>query len=134
MGTRLDFMTTFHPQTNGQSDRTIQTLEDMLRMCIMDLGGSWNDHLPLVEFGYNNSYHSSIEMAPCETLQGIKCRFPLCWDEIGEREFTGPEFIQGAAEKVTLIKRRLETTASRQKSYADSKRRNIEFWFGDLCF
>ena len=67
MGTTLDFMTAFHPQTDGQSERTIQTLKDMLRMCIMDLGGSWNDHLPLVEFSYNNSYHSSIEMAPCET-------------------------------------------------------------------
>ena len=61
-------MTAFHPQKDGQSERTIQTLEDMLRMCIMDLRGSWNDHLSLVEFGYNNSYHSSIEMAPCETL------------------------------------------------------------------
>ena len=68
MGTRLNFSTTFYPQTNGQSEKTIQTLEDMLRMCIMDLGGSWNDHLLLVEFGYNNSYHSSIKMAPCETL------------------------------------------------------------------
>ena len=68
MGTRLDFMTAFHPQTDGQSERTIQALEDMLRMCIMDLGGSWNDHLPLVEFGYNNSYHSNIEMALYETL------------------------------------------------------------------
>ena len=73
-------------------------------------------------------------MAPYEALYGRKCRSPLFWDEIGERELTGPEIIQGAAEKVALIKRRLETTASRQKSYADSKRRNIEFWFGDLCF
>ena len=68
MDTRLDFSTAFHPQTDGQSERTIQTLEDMLRMCVMDLGGSWDDHLPLVEFAYNNSYHSSIEMAPYEAL------------------------------------------------------------------
>ena len=93
MGTRLDFSTTFHPQTDGQSDRMIQTLEDILRMCIMDLGGSWNDHLPLVEFVYNNSYHSSIEMAPYETLYERKCGSPLCWDEIGEIELTGPEII-----------------------------------------
>ena len=85
MGTRLDFSTAFHSQTDGQSERTIQTLEDMLRMCIMDLGGSWDDHLPQVEFSYNNSYHSSIKMAPYEALYGRKCRSPLCWDEIGER-------------------------------------------------
>ena len=127
MGTRLNFMTAFHPQTDGQSERTIQTLKDMLRMCIMDLGGSWNDHLPLVEFSYNNSYYNSIEMTPCETLYEIKCGFPLCWDEIGERELTGPEIIQDAAEKVALIKRRLETVASRQKSYADPKRGDVEF-------
>ena len=78
MGTRLDLSTAFHPQTDGQSKRMIQTLEDMLRMCVMDLGGSWDEYLPLVEFTYNNSYHSSIEMAPYEALYGRKCRFPLC--------------------------------------------------------
>ena len=74
MGTTLDFMTAFHPQTDGQYERTIQTLKDMLRMCIMDLGGSWNDHLPLVEFSYNNNYYSSIEMALYEALYRRKCR------------------------------------------------------------
>ena len=88
MGTRLDFSIAFHPRKNGQSERTIQTLEDMLRMCVMDLGGSWDDHLPLVEFAYNNSYHNSIEMTPYEALYGRKYRSPLCWDEIGERELT----------------------------------------------
>ena len=131
MGTRLDFSTAFHPQTDGLSERTIQTLEDMLRMCIMDLGGSWNDHLPLVEFVYNNSYHSSIEIAPYEALYERNCRFPLCWDEIGERELTGPKIIQDADEKVFLIKRRLKTAASRQKSYADPKRKDVEFQVGD---
>ena len=77
MGIRLDFSTAFHPQTDGQSEKTIQTLEDMLRICIMDLGGSWDDHLPLVEFAYNNSYHSSIEMAPYEALYRRKYRSPL---------------------------------------------------------
>ena len=90
MGTRLDFSTAFHPQTDGQSERMIQTLEDMLRICVMDLGGSWDDHLPLIEFAYNNNYHSSIEMAPYEALYGRKYRSPLSWDEIGERELTGP--------------------------------------------
>ena len=127
MGTRLDFSTAFHPQTYDQSERTIQILEDMLRMCVMNLGGSWDEHLPLVEFAYNNSYHNSIEMASYEALYGRNCRSLLCWDEIGERELTGPEIIQDAAEKVTFIKRRLETIASRQKSYADPKRRDVEF-------
>ena len=97
MGTILDFSTTLHPQTNGQSERTIQTLEDMLRMCVMDLGGSWDDHLPLVEFAYNNSYHSSIKMAPYETLYRRKCRSPLCWNEIREKELTGPEIYSGCS-------------------------------------
>ena len=134
MGTRLDFSTVFHLQTDGQSERTIQKFKDMLRMCIMDLVGSWNDHLPLVEFAYNNSYHINIKMATYEALYGRKCRSPLCWDEIGERELTGPEIIQDAAEKVDLIKRRLETTASRQKSYADPKHRDVEFQVGDYVF
>ena len=79
---------------DGQSERTIQTLEDMLRIFVMDLGGSWDEHLPLEEFAYNNSYHSSIEMAPYEALYGRKCRSPLSWDEIGERELTGPELFR----------------------------------------
>ena len=78
MCTRLDFSTAFHPQTDGQSERIIQTLEDMLRMCIMDLGGSWDDHLPLVEFAYNNSYHSSIEIASYEALFMGESVDPLC--------------------------------------------------------
>ena len=77
MGTKLDFSTAFHPQTDGQTERIIQKLEDMLRMCVMDLKGSWDDHLPLVEFAYNNSYHSSIKMASYEALYGRKCRSPL---------------------------------------------------------
>ena len=77
MGTRLDFSTTFHPQTDGQSERTIQTLEDVLRMCIIDFGSQWDLHLPLIEFTYNNSYHASIEMAPYEAWYGRKYRSPL---------------------------------------------------------
>ena len=94
MGTILDFSTAFYPQTDGQSERTIQTLEDMLRMYVMDLEGSWDDHLSLVEFAYNNSYHSSIEMAPYEALYGRKCRSPLYLNEVGERELTGPKLFR----------------------------------------
>ncbi|KAJ0921994.1 putative nucleotidyltransferase, Ribonuclease H [Helianthus annuus] len=84
-GSQLDLSTAFHPQTDGQSERTIQTLEDMLRACVMDLGGSWDTHLPLVEFSYNNSYHTSIKAAPFEALYGRKCRSPLCWADAGDK-------------------------------------------------
>ncbi|GKB06258.1 putative reverse transcriptase domain-containing protein [Tanacetum coccineum] len=84
LGTRLDMSTAYHPQTDGQSERTIQTLEDMLRACVMDFGGSWDTHLPLIEFSYNNSYHTSIKCAPFEALYGRKCRSPVIWTEVGE--------------------------------------------------
>ena len=78
MGTRLTMSTTFHPQTNGQLERTIQVLEDMLRACVLDHKGNWVEHLPLVEFAYNNSYQASIQMAPYEALYWRPCRSPLC--------------------------------------------------------
>ncbi|KAJ0458036.1 putative nucleotidyltransferase, Ribonuclease H [Helianthus annuus] len=96
---RLNLSTTFHPQTDGQSERTIQTLEDMLRACVMDLGGNWDTHLPLVEFSYNNSYHTSIQVAPFEVLYGRRCRSPLCWAETGDRQLIGPELVQETTDK-----------------------------------
>ena len=84
LGTRLKMSTAYHPQTDGQSGCTIQTIEDMLRSCALDFKGSWDDHLPLVEFSYNNSYHAIIGMPPYEALYGRKCRSPLYWDEVGE--------------------------------------------------
>ncbi|GKE56215.1 putative reverse transcriptase domain-containing protein, partial [Tanacetum coccineum] len=84
LGTRLDMSTAYHPQTDGQSERTIQTLEDMLRACVLDFGGSWDVHLPLVKFSYDNSYHSSVRCAPFESLYGRKCRSPIMWAEVGE--------------------------------------------------
>ncbi|GJZ41057.1 putative reverse transcriptase domain-containing protein [Tanacetum coccineum] len=84
LGTQLDMSTAYHPQTDGQSERTIQTLEDMIRACMIDFGGSWDTHLPLAEFSYNNSYHSSIRCAPFEALYGRKCRSHVLWDEVGE--------------------------------------------------
>ncbi|GJS73200.1 putative reverse transcriptase domain-containing protein [Tanacetum coccineum] len=91
LGTSLDMSTAYHPQTNGQSERTIQTLEDMLRACVIDFGNGWVKHLPLVEFSYNNSYHASIKAAPFEALYGRKCRSPVCWAEVGQVQLTGPE-------------------------------------------
>ncbi|GJV47321.1 putative reverse transcriptase domain-containing protein [Tanacetum coccineum] len=94
LGTSLDMSTAYHPQTDGQSERTIQTLEDMLRACVIDFGNGWVKHLPLVEFSYNNSYHASIKAAPFEALYGRKCRSPVCWAEVGEVQLTGPEIVQ----------------------------------------
>ncbi|KAK4383424.1 Transposon Tf2-11 polyprotein [Sesamum angolense] len=93
LGTKLHFSTAFHPQTDGQSERTIQTLEDMMRACIMEFKGNWDDHLPLMEFAYNNSFHSSFGMAPYEALYGRRCRSPICWDVEGLRQLEGPELV-----------------------------------------
>ncbi|GKC39194.1 putative reverse transcriptase domain-containing protein [Tanacetum coccineum] len=111
--------TAYHPEMDGQSERTIQTLKDMLRACVIDFGGSWDRHLPLVEFSYNNSYHASIKAAPFEALYGKKCRSPVCWSEVGDSQLTGPELIRETTEKIIQIKNRLLTSRSRQKSYAD---------------
>ncbi|GJT42684.1 putative reverse transcriptase domain-containing protein [Tanacetum coccineum] len=100
LGTQLDMSTTYHPQTDRQSKRTIQNLEDMLRACVIDFGGNWDVHLPLAEFSYNNSYHSSIRCAPFEALYGRKCRSPVLWAEIGESSLIGPELVQETTDKV----------------------------------
>ena len=92
---------------------TIQILEDMLRACVVDLKGSWEKHLPLVEFAYNNSYQASIQMAPYEALYGRPCRSPICWTEMGERSITGPDIIRDTFEKVDLIWKHLLTAQSR---------------------
>ncbi|GKE19237.1 putative reverse transcriptase domain-containing protein [Tanacetum coccineum] len=131
LGTKLHMSTAYHPETDGQSEHTIQTLEDMLRACVMDFGGSWDTHLPLVEFSYNNSYHTSIKCAPFEALYGRKCRSPVIWTEVGESQLIGPELVQETTEKIFQIKERLKTARSRQKSYADKRRKPLEFKVGD---
>ncbi|GJY30019.1 putative reverse transcriptase domain-containing protein [Tanacetum coccineum] len=123
--------TAYHPQTDGQSERTIQTLEDMLRACVIDFGNGWVKHLPLVEFSYNNSYHASIKAAPFEALYGRKCRSPVCWAEVGQVQLTGPELVQETMERIIQIKQRIQTARDRQKSYADLKRKPMEFQVGD---
>jgi len=93
LGTNLSISTAFHPQNDGQSERVIQILEDLLRACALEFGESWEEHLSLVEFTYNNSYHSTIGMAPFEALYSRKCRTPLCWEEVGDRKLYGAELV-----------------------------------------
>ena len=134
MGTRLNFSTSFHPQTDGQSERVIQILEDMLRSCAIDYEGSWDRHITLVEFVYNNSFQSSIGMAPYEGLYGRKCRTPLCWTKLSERKVIGPDLIQDTEEKVKMIRKRLKVATDRQKSYTDMKRKDIRYEVGEKVF
>ena len=112
----------------------IQVLEDMLRACVLEHKGSLDEHLPLVEFAYNNSYQASIQMAPCEALYGRSCRSPICWTEMGESSITGLDLIRDTSEKVSLIRQRLLTAQSQPKSYVDVRRRPLEFEVGDHVF
>ena len=132
LGTELSFRTTFHPQMNDQFERVIQILEDLLCCCTLDFGGSWSEHLPLVEFSYNNSYQASIGMVPYEALYGRPCRSPLCWMEAEERLALGPELIQETTDKIKIIRDRLRVAQSRQKSYSNTRRLLLEFMVGDF--
>nr|GEY12623.1 putative reverse transcriptase domain-containing protein [Tanacetum cinerariifolium] len=132
LGTQLNLSSAYHPEMDGQSERMIQTLKDMLRACVIDFGSSWDRHLPLVEFSYNNSYYGSIKAAPFEALYGRKCRSPVCWSEVGDSQLTGPELIIETTKKIVQIKNRLLTARSRQKSYADVRRKPMEFEVGDM--
>ena len=134
LGTRLEFSTSFHPQTDGQTGRVNQILEDMLRACALDYGSSWDENLPYAEFSYNNSYQSSLKMAPFEALYIRRCRTPLSWDEVGDRQLFGPDLIKESEQKVKLIHDRLKVAQSRQKSYADSKRKETVYEVGDRVY
>ncbi|GJT96076.1 putative reverse transcriptase domain-containing protein [Tanacetum coccineum] len=104
----------------------------MLHACVIDFGSSWDRHLPLVEFSYNNSYHASIKDAPYEALYGRKCRSPIYWSKVGDSQITGPELIRDMTEKIVQIKNRLLVVRSRQKSYVDKRAKSLEFEVGDM--
>ncbi|WMV41618.1 hypothetical protein MTR67_035003 [Solanum verrucosum] len=126
-GTMVKLSTAFHPQINGQAECTIQTLEDLLRAYIKDFKGNWDDQLPLLEFAYNNNYHSSIDMAPFETISGGRCRCTVGCFEVGENALIGPELVYEAIEKIRLIREWLRMGKSQKKSYADVRRRDLKF-------
>ena len=109
-------------------------LEDMLRSCVIDYEGSWDRHIPLVEFVYDNSFQSSIGMAPYESLWGQKYRTPLCFTELKEKKVIGPDLIQETEEKVKMIRERLKIATDRQKSYADMKRKDVRYEIGKKVF
>ena len=108
LGNKVKLSTTFHPRTDDLAKRTIQTLEDMLRACVIDYKGSWDDHLPLIQFAYNISFHASIGMAPYKALYGRRCRSPIGWYEVGEASMIGPDLGYDAMEKVKSIRGRMK--------------------------
>ncbi|WRX23200.1 Integrase [Theobroma cacao] len=112
LGTKLDFSMAFHPQNDGQSEQTIQILEDMLRVCVVDLRGKWDRYLPLVEFAYYNSFQASIQMAPFEALYGRRCRSPIEWLKVGERKLLGLKLVQDATEKICMIRQTMLSAQS----------------------
>ncbi|KAK8946881.1 hypothetical protein KSP39_PZI007254 [Platanthera zijinensis] len=134
LGTKLHFSTAFHPQTDGQTERTNRTLEDMLRMCALDFGKNWEDHLGVVEFAYNNSYQASIQMTPFEALYGRKCRTPLAWAETGETKLYRRKELDDANSIIRLIRERLMVAQDRQDKYYNAKHRNVEFTVGDWVY
>ncbi|GJU19158.1 putative reverse transcriptase domain-containing protein [Tanacetum coccineum] len=115
LGTQLDMSTAYHPETNRQSERTIQTLKDMLRACVIDFEKGWKKHLPLVEFSYNNSYHASIKAAPFKVLYGRKCRSPVCWAEVGDVQLTGSKIIHETTKKIVQIRQHLQAARDQQR-------------------
>nr|GEU90888.1 hypothetical protein [Tanacetum cinerariifolium] len=132
LGMNLDMSTAYHPQTNSQSERTRQMLKDMLCAFVIDFGSSWDRHLPLVKFSYNNGYHTSIKATLYEALYERKCRSPVCWSEVGDSQLTGPKLIREMTEKIVQIKSRLLTARSRQKSYANRRTKPLEFEISDM--
>jgi hypothetical protein len=134
MGTKLDFSTTYHPQSDGQTERVNKILEDLLRACVLTFDRDWESSLPYAEFSYNNSHQASINMSPFEALYGRKCQTPLMWSNVGERTLEGPDFVKEAKEKVAVIHKRLLEAHSRQKSYADKRRRELRFEEGDFVY
>jgi hypothetical protein len=134
LGTKLIRSSAYHPQTDGQTERVNQILEDMLKACVLQYDKNWDKCLPLAEFLYNNSYQTSLKMAPFEALYDRWCRTPLSWSQTGERKISGPDLVIEAEDKVKVIQDNLKAAQSRQKSYADIRRRILQFQVGDFVY
>jgi hypothetical protein len=134
MDTKLNFSSAYHLQTDGQTKRTNQFLEDMLRACTLKYGKSWDKSLPYIEFSYNNSYQASIKMALYEALYGRHCKTPLFWSQTRESQVFGPEVLKDAEKQVQMVHESLKVVPSREKSYADKRRRDLSFEIGDFVY
>jgi hypothetical protein len=134
LDTQLRFSSAYHPQTDGQTERVNQILEDMLRAYALQYGGSWDKSLSYVEFFYNNNYQESLKMAPFEMLYGRRCRTSLFWSETGEQKVFGPDILQEAEKQVRMVRENLRVAQSRQKSYADHRRRELSFEVRDFVY
>jgi hypothetical protein len=130
----LTFSPAYHSQTDSQTERVNQILEDMLRTCALKDNQSWDKCLPYVKFSYNNSYQESTKMAPFEFLYGRKCRTPLFWNEPDENQIFGPDILREAERQVQMVRENLKLAHSRQKSYADNKRRELRFQVSDFVY
>jgi hypothetical protein len=130
----LHFSSAYHPQIDGQTERVNQILEDMLRVCALQYGRSWDKSLLYVEFSYNNSYQESLKMALFEMLYGRRCQTPLFWSEAGERKVFGPDILKEVEKQVRMVRENLRVEQSRQKSYADHRRRELSFEVGDFMY
>ena len=127
----MKFGTVFHPKTDGQAEYTIQTLIDLLRACVIEFKGTRDENLPLIEFSYNNSYHSTISMSPFEVFYWRRCKSPVGYYEVAEFSSLGPNMVYESLEKVLVIRDRLKVSRSQQKSYADNRKRDLEFYVVD---
>jgi len=134
LGTQLNFSTAYHPQTDGQTERVNQVLEDMLRAYVMTKPTQWEEYLHLVEFAYNNGYHTSTQLSPFEVLYGRKCRTPSSWGGPEDKLSLGPEMLKEMEDMVKKVRANLKAAQDRQKSFADRKRRFKEYQIGDNVF
>jgi hypothetical protein len=134
LDTQLHFSSAYHPQTDGQTERVNQILEDILRAYALQYGRSWDESLPYAEFSCNNSYQESLKMAPFEMLYGRRCRTLLFWNEMGERKVFRPDILEEAEKQVRMVRENLCVAQSRQKSYTDHIRRDLSFEVGDFVY
>jgi hypothetical protein len=134
LGTHLNFSLAYHPQTDSQTERTNQILEDMLRACALQDQSGWDKRLPYAEFSYNNSYQASLKMSPFQALYGRRCRTPLQWDQPGEKQVFGLDILLEAEENIKMVRENLKIAQSRQRSYADTRRRELSFEVGDFVY